>query len=91
LRDVRIIAATNQNLAQMGNERRFRADLYYPLNVFPILPPLRDRVQDIPQPVQHFVQLFARFINTPTDGVPESAMHALYTITGPETFANCRT
>lgn len=55
--DVRIVAATNQNLEQMVSERRFRMDLYYRLNVFPIkLPPLRERAEDIPLFVDHFLR-----------------------------------
>ena len=62
--DVRIVAATNQNLHQMVRERRFRADLFYRLNVFPIvLPPLRERREDIPVLVQHFVRKFASRLN----------------------------
>ena len=58
--DIRIIAATNQDLWQMVQERKFRADLYYRLNVFPIvLPALRERVQDIRRLAEHFVQKFA--------------------------------
>src|SRR5579864_1821786 len=58
--DVRIVAATNQNLKQMVADRLFRMDLYYRLNVFPImLPPLRDRVDDIPSLVDHFVRTCA--------------------------------
>src|SRR4030081_960977 len=57
--DVRIVAATNHNLHQMVRERRFRADLFYRLNVFPIaLPPLRERAEDIPILVQHFLARF---------------------------------
>jgi formate hydrogenlyase transcriptional activator len=76
--DVRVVAATNQNLAQMVNERRFRADLYYRLNVFPImLPPLRDRVEDIPILVHHFVREFAGRMNKVIDSVPDHVMEAL--------------
>jgi formate hydrogenlyase transcriptional activator len=58
--DVRVIAATNQDLWRMVQERKFRADLYYRLNVFPImLPPLRERVEDIQHLIEHFVQKFA--------------------------------
>ena len=59
--DVRIITATNQDLWRMVQERNFRADLYYRLNVFPItLPPLRERKDDIPALIEHFIERYAR-------------------------------
>jgi formate hydrogenlyase transcriptional activator len=76
--DVRIVAATNQNLEQMVSDRRFRADLYYRLNVFPImLPPLRDRVEDIPILVRHFVREFSRRMNKTIDGIPQHIIDTL--------------
>ena len=76
--DVRMIAATNQNLEQMVNDRQFRADLYYRLNVFPItLPPLRDRQEDIPLLVRHFVEEYANRLNKAIGGVPDSVMNSL--------------
>ena len=76
--DVRIVAATNQDLYRMVDERRFRADLYYRLNVFPImLPPLRDRADDIPALAWHFVRMFAERMNKTIDGIPEDVMESL--------------
>ncbi|HLJ44710.1 MAG TPA: sigma 54-interacting transcriptional regulator [Bryobacteraceae bacterium] len=76
--DVRVIAATNQDLRQMVEEKKFRADLYYRLNVFPMtLPPLRERAGDIPLLVEHFVQKFARQQGKMIVGVPDDVMEAL--------------
>jgi formate hydrogenlyase transcriptional activator len=76
--DVRVIAATNQDLWQMVQERKFRADLYYRLNVFPItLPPLREREDDIPLLIEHFVQKFAKKQGKLIDCIPEDVMEIL--------------
>jgi formate hydrogenlyase transcriptional activator len=76
--DVRVVAATNQDLAQMVRERRFRADLFYRLNVFPIaVPPLRERSEDIPDLVRHFVRKFARSMNKEMSHIPEEVIEVL--------------
>jgi formate hydrogenlyase transcriptional activator len=76
--NVRIIAATNQDLWSMVQEREFRADLYYRLNVFPIvLPPLRERILDIPLLAWHFVEQFARRQGKSIKSIPDEAMEML--------------
>jgi formate hydrogenlyase transcriptional activator len=76
--DVRLIAATNQNLAQMVADNKFRSDLYYRLRVFPILvPPLRERKEDIPLLLHYFTQKYARQMGRKIKKIPESAMAAL--------------
>jgi formate hydrogenlyase transcriptional activator len=76
--NVRVIAATNQDLWSMVQEREFRADLYYRLNVFPIvLPPLRERILDIPLLAWHFVEQFARLQGKSIKCIPNEAMEML--------------
>ena len=76
--DVRVVAATNRDLTQMVEDRLFRSDLYYRLNVFPIVvPPLRDRAEDIPLLVRYFAQKHARRMDRRIETIPSEEMEAL--------------
>jgi formate hydrogenlyase transcriptional activator len=76
--NVRVVAATNQNLVELVAAKRFRADLYYRLNVIPIcLPALRERVEDIPLLVEYFVRKYSVCFNKPIDLIPREVMDVL--------------
>ncbi|HEX4664339.1 MAG TPA: sigma 54-interacting transcriptional regulator [Terriglobales bacterium] len=76
--DVRLVAATNRDLTEMVNRGEFRSDLYYRLNVFPImLPPLRERREDIPVLVTHFVEIFCRRMGKQIKHIAPETMSAL--------------
>lgn len=76
--DARLIAATNRDLDQLVAEGKFRSDLFYRLNVFPVrVPALRERPEDIPLLVRHFVQQFGRRIGKTIDAIPAETMSAL--------------
>jgi transcriptional regulator with GAF, ATPase, and Fis domain len=76
--DVRVIAATHQNLEGLIRDGRFREDLFYRLNVLPItVPPLRDRPEDIPELVQHFLRLYSRKLNKDVTGVEDDVLATL--------------
>jgi transcriptional regulator with GAF, ATPase, and Fis domain len=76
--DVRLVAATNRDLEEMVNHGQFRSDLYYRLNVFPVqLPPLRERREDIPALVSHFVERFGQRMGREIDNIPPETMSAL--------------
>ena len=76
--DVRVVAATNQDLQSLVQQGKFRADLYYRLSVFPILlPPLRERTEDIPSLVRHFVHKFSQRHGKSIEHIPEEVMDIL--------------
>jgi formate hydrogenlyase transcriptional activator len=76
--DVRLVAATNRNLAEMVDQRRFRDDLYYRLNVFPVsVPPLRERPEDIEALVWYFVRRFSRRMKRRIEVIPQETLDAL--------------
>ncbi|HEX9250621.1 MAG TPA: sigma-54 dependent transcriptional regulator, partial [Ignavibacteriaceae bacterium] len=76
--DVRVIAATNKTLTDEIKEGNFRSDLYYRLNVFPItVAPLRERKEDIPPLIEHYVNLYSKKLNKPIEIIPKSAMQRL--------------
>jgi formate hydrogenlyase transcriptional activator len=75
---VRLVAATNSNLAKKVEEKQFRSDLYYRLNVFPLtIPPLRERTEDIPLLVRYFAQKYGQRMKKMIDTIPTEAMRAL--------------
>jgi formate hydrogenlyase transcriptional activator len=82
--DVRLVAATNRNLQEMVTRNEFRSDLYYRLNVFPIsLPPLRERRQDIPALVEHFVEILGRRTRRYIRHIPAETMAAFSSYSWP--------
>jgi formate hydrogenlyase transcriptional activator len=82
--DARVVAATNADLSQLVSEKKFRSDLYYRLNVFPItLPPLRERREDIPLLVHFFAQKFGKIMRKPIERIPTETLTALTHYTWP--------
>jgi transcriptional regulator with GAF, ATPase, and Fis domain len=76
--NVRLVAATNRNLMEMADRGEFRSDLYYRLNVFPVmLPPLRERREDIPALVTHFAEIHGRRMSRQIDHIPPATLSAL--------------
>lgn len=82
--DIRVIAASNEDLAQAVEEGRFRADLFYRLNVYPVpIPPLRNRAEDIPLLVKHFLEKYHTMYNKKTHGISDKALQAIMNYTWP--------
>ncbi len=89
--DFRLVAATNRDLRAMVAEQRFRADLYYRINVFPItIPPLRERREDIPTLVRYFVQEFATRMRKEIESIPAESMDALVNYSWPGNIRELR-
>jgi formate hydrogenlyase transcriptional activator len=89
--DFRLVAATNRDLRSMVTEQKFRADLYYRVNVFPItVPPLRERREDIPTLVRYFVQEFATRMRKEIEAIPVEAMDALVNYSWPGNIRELR-
>jgi formate hydrogenlyase transcriptional activator len=82
--NVRLVAATHRDLTEMVARKEFRSDLYYRLNVFPVvLPPLRERREDIPQLASHFVEMFARRMGKRIDRIPQDVLDAFVSYSWP--------
>ncbi len=82
--DVRVVAATNSDLTQLVAEKKFRSDLFYRLNVFPIqIPPLRERTEDVSLLVRYFVQKFSRRQNKTVEYIPAPVMEAMVNYSWP--------
>ena len=90
--DVRVLAATNRDLAADVGEGDFRQDLYYRLNVFPAnVPPLRERIEDIPLLAEYLVQRYAKKTGKKIAAIDRLTLEMLRTMTGQEMFESCRT
>ena len=82
--NVRLVAATHRDLGEMVTKKEFRSDLYYRLNVFPVvLPPLRERREDIPELASHFVEVFARRMGKRIDRIPQDILDAFVSYSWP--------
>ena len=82
--NVRLVAATHRDLAEMVAKKEFRSDLYYRLNVFPVvLPPLRERSEDIPQLASHFIEVFARRMGKRVNRIPDDILNAFISYSWP--------